>query len=92
MPNLVSRTRPSLQMFGKTQTRVFPISGFLVKSLIKKNCHNSGNSDDIGMKLGPELNFTRETKTRQKIGDEIMSANCDVNVNLEQLGKRIPDI
>ena len=27
MPNLVSRTRPSLQIFDITQTRVFPISG-----------------------------------------------------------------
>ena len=44
------------------------------------------------MKLGPELNLTRETKKHQKIGDDIMSANCDVNVNLEQLGKRIPDV
>ena len=27
MPNLVSRTRPSLQIFDITQTRVFPIFG-----------------------------------------------------------------
>ena len=43
------------------------------------------------MKLGPELNLTRETKKRQKnqkkIGDDFMLANCDVIVNLEQLGK-----
>ena len=41
----------------------FRISG---QSLIKKNCHNSRNRDDIGMKLGRELNLTRETKKRQK--------------------------
>ena len=45
------------------------------------------------MKLGRKLNLTRETKKRQKkIGDDIMSANCDVIVNLEQLEKRIPDV
>ena len=44
------------------------------------------------MKLGPELNLTREIKKRQKIGDDIMSANCDIIVNLEQLGKWIPDV
>ena len=31
--NLVSLTRPSLQIQDKIQTRVFPISGFLVNSL-----------------------------------------------------------
>ena len=49
------------------------------------------------MKLGPELNLTRETKKRKKkkqkkIGDDIMLANCDVIVSLEQLGKWIPDV
>ena len=33
MPNLVPRTRPSLHIFGKTRTRVFTISGFLVNLL-----------------------------------------------------------
>ena len=31
--NLVFFTRPSLQILGKTQTGVFPISGFLVNPL-----------------------------------------------------------
>ena len=44
------------------------------------------------MKFGPELNLTRETKKRQKIGDDIMPEKCDVIFNLEQLGKRIPDV
>ena len=29
------------------------ISGFIVKSLINKDYHNSKTSDDIDMKLGP---------------------------------------
>ena len=33
MPNFVSITRPSLQILGKTQTLVFPISEFLVNPL-----------------------------------------------------------
>ena len=37
MSNFVSLTRLSLQMFDKMQTELFPISGFLVKSLINTN-------------------------------------------------------
>ena len=33
VPNLASLTCPSLQILGKTQTGVFPISGFLVNHL-----------------------------------------------------------
>ena len=33
LPNLVSLTRPSLQILRKTQTGVFPISRFLVNPL-----------------------------------------------------------
>ena len=33
VPNLVSPTPSSLQILGKTQTRLFPISGFLVNFL-----------------------------------------------------------
>ena len=36
MPNLVSLTRPSLQILRKTQMEVFSISGFLVNLLSKK--------------------------------------------------------
>ena len=36
VPNLVSLTRLSLQILGKTHTGVFPISGFLVNPLYKK--------------------------------------------------------
>ena len=33
VPNLLSLTFPSLQILGKTQAGVFPISGFLVNPL-----------------------------------------------------------
>ena len=32
------------------------------------------------MKVGPLAEFTRETNQRQKIDDNVMSANCDVIV------------
>ena len=63
MPNLVSITRPSLQILGKTQTGVFPISG---QSLIKENCHNSRTSDDIDMKLGLLTKFDKKKITTSK--------------------------
>ena len=36
VPHLVSLTRSSLQVLNKTQTRVFPISGFLINALETK--------------------------------------------------------
>ena len=79
VPNLVSLSCPSLQILGKTQTEVFPISGFLGQSLMKENCHNSRTSDDIDMKLGPVTKFDKRNKTMQKkFDDNVMSANCDV--------------
>ena len=51
MADLVSLTRPSLQILDKTQTGAFSISEYLVKSHIKRNCHNSRTSNDIGMKF-----------------------------------------
>ena len=53
MPNLVTLTCPSLQIMDKTQTGVFSISGFLVKSFTKKNYRNYRTSPEIDMKLGP---------------------------------------
>ena len=76
MPSLVSITRPSLQILGKTQTGVFPISG---QSLVKENCHNSRVRDDIDMKLGPVTTIGKRNKTTSnKIDDDVMSENCDV--------------
>ena len=79
VPNLVFPTYPSLQILCKTQTGVFPNYGFLVKSLIKENCHNSKANGDIDIKLGPITNFIRETRQRQKnFDDDVMSENYDV--------------
>ena len=66
MPNLVSLTRPSLQILGITQTGVFPISGFLVNPLLKKNCRNSRTSDDIDTKLEPVTKLDKANKTTPK--------------------------
>ena len=75
MPNLVSITCPSLQILGKTQTGVFPISG---QSLTKENCHDSRTSDDIDMKLGPVTKLDKRNKATSKRFDvEVMSENCD---------------
>ena len=51
MPNLISLTCSNVQILDKTQTKVFSISGFLVISLIDRNCHNSRTSHDIGRTL-----------------------------------------
>ena len=60
MPNLVTPTRPSLQILHKTLTKACPISGFLVESLINKICHNFKTSNEIRMKL--ELVTKRDKK------------------------------
>ena len=88
MPNLVSLTCPSLQILGKTQTLVFPISGFLVNFLQKKIvCHNSRTSDDIDMGLGPVTKLDKRNKVMSKNFDvDIMSANCDVIVIFPSYG------
>ena len=59
MPNLVSLTISSLQILGKTQMVVFPISG---QSLTKENCHNSRASNDIDMKLEAAINKNEPKK------------------------------
>ena len=64
--NLVSLTCPSLQIMGKTQTEVFQISGFLVKSLTNENYHNSRNGDDIDIKLGPVIKIDKGNTTSKK--------------------------
>ena len=70
----------SLQILGKAQTGVFPISGFSGQSLIKRdNCHNSRTSDDIDMKLGSVTKLDKRNKATLKIfGDNVMSENCEV--------------
>ena len=57
VPNLVSITRPSPQVSGKTQTGVF---------LIKENRCNSRTSDDIDMELRPLTKLDTRNKIRSK--------------------------
>ena len=64
--NLVSLTRPSLEIFNKFQTGVFLILG---------------TTHDIDMKLGPVTERDKgNTATSNKFDDEFMPVNCDVIV------------
>ena len=80
MPNLVSLTCPSLEILGKNQTKLFPVPWFLVKSLVRKNCHNSRNSNDIDMKLGPVTKLSKKTRQRQKFDGDVVLADYDFSV------------
>ena len=50
----------------------FRISG---QSVIKENCHNSGTSDDIDLKLDK-----RNKTISKKFDGDVVSVNCDVIV------------
>ena len=53
----------------------FWISG---QSLIKTNCHNSGTSDDIDMKLRPVTKIDMKNETTSKtFDDNVMLENYD---------------
>ena len=81
MPSLVCLTRFSLQVLDKIQTGVFPISRFLVKFLINKNCYNSRTSNDIHMKLEPVIKLDkRDTTTLKTFDYDVASANYDAIV------------
>ena len=68
---MVSLTRLSLQILGKTQMGVFQISS---QSLIKENCHNSRNSDNIDMKFEPVTKLDqKDKKTAKQFGGDVMS-------------------
>ena len=72
MPNLVSLTRPSLQIGGISD---FQISG---QSLIKRNCQNSRTSDNIDLKLVPVTKLDKRNKTTlKKFDDDAISENYD---------------
>ena len=46
---------------------------------IKRNCHNSRASDDIGMKLGPATKLDKKNKAAwKKFDDGVMLENCGV--------------
>ena len=60
---------------------LFLISGFLVKSLINKNCHNFRTSNVIDMKLGPVTKLEKgNTMTLKNFEGDVVSANYDVIV------------
>ena len=65
VPNLVSLTRPSLQILSKTQMVVFLISGCQVNPLFH-NYHNSRTSNDIRMKLGQVTKLDKRNKATSK--------------------------
>ena len=59
---------------GKTQTRVFLISRFLVNPLETKIVFNSRASNDIEMKLVPVTKLDkRNIKTSKKLEDDVIS-------------------
>ena len=100
MPNLISLTHPSLQILGKTQTGVYPISRFLVNPfLIKENCHNSRTSADADMKLGPVSKLDKRKKNPvKKVSQWLHVKNIVTSLsffrfmaNLELSRSRIPD-
>ena len=70
VPNLVFFTSPSLQTLGKTQMRVFWISGW---SLIKRNCHYSLTSDHIDTKFGQ---VTKLDKRNLATSKKLMKMSC----------------
>ena len=81
LPNLVSLTHPSLQILSKTQTEVFPISGFWAHSRkLKIENYNSRTSDDIEMKLGPVTTLDKGNKGTSKNDYDVMPENCDIIV------------
>ena len=53
MPSLISLTCSIPRILDKTQARVFRISGFVAKPIIKKNNQRPRTSNDIDMELGP---------------------------------------
>ena len=69
---------PDIRQNLDGRTSEFKISG---QFLIKENCQNSGTSNDIDMKAGPETKLDKGNKTTlDKTDDDVMSANCDVIV------------
>ena len=91
--NLVFLTCPSLQILGKAQTGVFPISGFVI------TCHNSRTSDHIYMNLRPVTKLDKRNKTTSekltiisfwKIVTSLLFFRF--TANLEQSGRVISDL
>ena len=98
MTNLISLTRPSLQILDKTQTQVFPDFRISGHALIKVNFRNSRTTDDIDMKLGPVIKLHKRNETPLK---NLTMTSCRKIVtplsflrfmaNWEQSGTLVPD-
>ena len=56
------------------------------QSFIKEICHNSRNSNDIDMKLGPATKIDKRNKKSQNLDDYVMLANCTVIFNFPIYG------
>ena len=88
MSNSVSLTFPSLKIFGKFQTEVFPNSEFLANFLQRKTDITPELLMSMTSNLNQELNFTRRIRKRQKEkkkkkkkkSGEIILRCCDVIV------------
>ena len=79
MTNFVTLTRPSLQILEKTQTEVFSVSGFLVRSLMNKIV-NSRTSNDTDMKLGPVTKLDKKNTPQKNLTMTSCQKNCDATV------------
>ena len=87
---LLSLIFPRLKILDKTQTGVFMISGFLVKSLRNRKLHNSRNSYDIDMNpRSARKLIKRNTTLLKNVDDDVVSANYEVNVTFLIDGKII---
>ena len=91
---MVSLTRPSLQVLGKTQTGIFLISRFLVNPL-----KNSRTTDDINKKFGPVTKLDKRNKRTSKKLTMTPFRQIVISLsffrfmaNLEQSRSRIPFI
>ena len=85
MPNLVSLTCPSPQILGKTQARVFPISGFLVSPLQTKIVIRT--SHIIDMKLEPVTKLGKRNMAMSMMSLSFLQFLA----NLQPSGSRILD-
>ena len=78
---LLSLIFPRLKILDKTQTGVFMISRFLVKSLRNRKRHNSRNSYDIDMNpRSARKLIKRNTTLLKNVDDDVVSANYEANV------------
>ena len=96
MPNLVSMTRPRLQILGKTQTGYFRFPDFW-SIPFKIKYHTSRTGYDIDTKLGPVTKLDKRKQLPKY--STMMSCRKIVTsslffgflANLEQSGGRIPN-